>query len=263
MKIGVFDSGMGGLTVLHRAARMLPYADFLYYADEKNVPYGEKTREEIIAFADEAVRYMVEKGVDAVVIACNTATSCAIRFLREKYGIPFVGMEPAVKLAVEKYSVPGKRVLVTATPLTVREEKLARLIEKVDKEHIADTLALPGLVRFAERNEFCSAQVEEYLRLCLYGYNTSSYSAVVLGCTHFNYFKDTFRKLLAPETAIVDGSEGTVRRLMSLMSLDEKGAADEENPHIEYCFSGVPCDSLELERINRMLERLEEMEKIV
>ena len=261
--IAVVDSGMGGITVLKKLHRIMPNENYIYFGDSANSPYGTKTKDEIRDITVSLVEKMMERGAKSVVIACNTATSCAIRFLREKYGIPFVGMEPAVKLAVEKYSVPGKRVLVTATPLTVREEKLARLIEKVDKEHIADTLALPGLVRFAERNEFCSAQVEEYLRLCLDGYNTSSYSAVVLGCTHFNYFKDTFRKLLAPETAIVDGSEGTVRRLMSLMSLDEKGAADEENPHIEYCFSGVTCDSLELERINRMLERLEEMEKIV
>ncbi len=262
MKIGVFDSGMGGLTVLHKALEMIPYADFLYYADEKNVPYGEKKRDEIVAFADEAVGYMVKNGVDAVVIACNTATSCAIRFLREKYGIPFVGMEPAVKLAVEKYSVPGKRVLVTATPLTVREEKLARLIEKVDPSHIADTLALPGLVRFAEKNEFESAAVEEYLRKSLVGCDVANYSAVVLGCTHFNYFKDTFRRLFPPQTAIVDGSEGTVKRLMSLMKLDEKNYSGAKG-RTEYCFSGVPCSQSEIERIDLMLSRLGKMEKIM
>ena len=99
MKIGIFDSGMGGLSVLHRALRMLPEADFLYYADEEHVPYGEKTREQVRGYIDEIIAFMIKKQVDAIVIACNTATSVATKEYRSQFPLPIVGMEPAVKKA--------------------------------------------------------------------------------------------------------------------------------------------------------------------
>ena len=99
MKIGIFDSGMGGLSVLHRALRMIPEADFLYYADEEHVPYGEKTREQVRGYIDEIIAFMIKKQVDAIVIACNTATSVATKEYRSQFPLPIVGMEPAVKKA--------------------------------------------------------------------------------------------------------------------------------------------------------------------
>ena len=104
MKIGIFDSGMGGLSVLHRALRMIPEADFLYYADEEHVPYGEKTREQVRGYIDEIIAFMIKKQVDAIVIACNTATSVATKEYRSQFPLPIVGMEPAVKKAVEEYA---------------------------------------------------------------------------------------------------------------------------------------------------------------
>ncbi len=261
MRIGFFDSGLGGLSVLHSAFGMIPCRNYIYYADEKNVPYGEKSREQIISFTDDAVSFMIEKGADAIVIACNTATSCAINFLREKYGekTPIVGMEPAVKPAVENNSL-GKRVLVTATPVTVREQKLARLIERVDTNHAADTLALPELVRFAERLEFSTEKVKSYLAEKLGAYKLDSYSSLVLGCTHFNYFKDTLSMLLPHGVMLVDGCEGTVRHLAELMNIPFGKGAD--NPQVEYYFSGRACNEAELERINILHSRLAQMEKI-
>ena len=102
MNIGIFDSGMGGLSVLHRALRMIPEADFLYYADEEHVPYGEKTREQVRGYIDEIIAFMIKKQVDAIVIACNTATSVATKEYRSQFPLPIVGMEPAVKKAVEE-----------------------------------------------------------------------------------------------------------------------------------------------------------------
>ena len=99
MKIGIFDSGMGGLSVLHRALRMIPEADFLYYADEEHVPYGEKTREQVRGYIDEIIAFMIKKQVDAIVIACNTATSVATKEYRSQFPLTIVGMEPAVKKA--------------------------------------------------------------------------------------------------------------------------------------------------------------------
>ena len=103
MKIGIFDSGIGGLSVLYEAMQLLPHEQFIYYADEKHVPYGEKTREEIIGYVDEIIQFMIDHDCKAIVIACNTATSAAVALMRKKYDIPILGMEPAVKKAVDLF----------------------------------------------------------------------------------------------------------------------------------------------------------------
>ena len=112
MNIAIFDSGIGGLSVLYQAKRMLPEAHFLYYADEDHVPYGEKTREQILTYTDEAVRFLLDQGADAIVLACNTATSVAAATLRDRYPLPIIGMEPAVKLALNQDDT--HRVLVAS-----------------------------------------------------------------------------------------------------------------------------------------------------
>ena len=122
MKIGFFDSGIGGLSVLHHALKVFPNEQFLFFADKKHVPYGEKTSEQVLEYTSEAVEFMIENDVKAIVIACNTATSVAITTLREKYDLPIIGMEPAVKKALDENDT--MRVLVCATPITVRGKKL-------------------------------------------------------------------------------------------------------------------------------------------
>ena len=128
MNIGIFDSGIGGMTLLHQAMIMLPQENFIFYADIDHVPYGTKTKEQVISYVDEVMQFMLAHDCKAVVIACNTATSVAAEIMREKYEIPIIGIEPAVKPAVEQSA--GKRVMVVATPLTIREEKLKNLVEK-------------------------------------------------------------------------------------------------------------------------------------
>ena len=128
MKIGFFDSGIGGITVLNEAIKQLPNEDYIYFADTDNTPYGVKPKDEVKKYILAAIDFIYAKGVDAIVIACNTATSIAIEDLREKYNIPILGMEPAVKPAIEKNHSTNKRVLVTATPLTLKEEKLKNLM---------------------------------------------------------------------------------------------------------------------------------------
>ena len=233
MKIAFYDSGMGGLSVLNHAMRVLPNEEYLYFADTDNVPYGTKTKEEIISFADEAVSFMVERGVKANVIACNTATSVAIRYLREKYSVPILGMEPAVKPAI--LSGTGKKVLVTATPLTVRGEKLKNLIEEIDGEAFCDLLPLPRLVNFAENMEFNSPKVKEYLQSELSGYNLSEYSHIVLGCTHFNYFKEAFRGVLPSGIEFIGGMRGTVSHLKN--TLLDQNLLENNNLSVDYYYS--------------------------
>ena len=196
MKIGIYDSGIGGLSVLHRALKKMPEAEFIYYADTKHVPYGEKTREQIKGYVEEVLNFLIAKEVDAIVIACNTATSVATKEFRGEFAVPIVGMEPAVKRALKLYQDMQKRILVTATPVTIAGEKLHSLLEKVDTEHEVDLAPLPKLVRFAEAGRFQDPEVDEYLKNSLQSYTLNQYAAVVLGCTHFNYFKQSFRKNL-------------------------------------------------------------------
>ena len=145
-------------------------------------------------------------------MACNTATSVAVAKMREKYSLPIIGMEPALKVALDTF--PNRKVLVAATAITITGEKIRRLIEKLHAQNLAELRALPRLVEFAERQEFKSAAVEEYLRGELAGYDFEKFSSLVLGCTHFNYFKDTLRKILPPHVKILDGTAGTVNELI-------------------------------------------------
>ena len=215
MLIGFFDSGVGGLTVLHEAMKKLKQADYIYYADTQGVPYGEKSKEQVRAYVAKAADFMTRLGIDALVVACNTATSVAIEDLRQAYTIPIIGMEPAVKPAVENHK--DKRVLVTATPLTLQEEKLKQLITRLDCGDIVDLLPLPGLVRFAEEAVFNENIVLKYLNEALGERDVSQYQTIVLGCTHFIFYKDVFKKLLGSDIDIIDGNSGTIRRLMQTL----------------------------------------------
>jgi glutamate racemase len=134
MQIGFFDSGNGGITVLHDTLKVLPNEDYIYYADTLNVPYGNKPKDKVKKYILNATEFFIQQRAEEIVIAYNTATSIAIEELRAKYSIPIIGMEPAVKPAVEQNNNVDKRVLVTATALTLKEEKLRNLITKLDNE---------------------------------------------------------------------------------------------------------------------------------
>lgn len=268
MKAGIFDSGIGGLSVLHEAMCKLPELEYIFYADVDHVPYGTKKNEEILRFSEEIVEFLIKKGADAIVIACNTASAVASAYLREKYSLPIIAMEPAVRPALLEED--SKRILVMATPVTLRENKLKELIRREHGEERSDLLPMPGLVEFAEKEEFDSKEVRIYLRQQLYGYDLQDFSSIVLGCTHFNYFKPVMRELLAELGAehieLIDGAAGTVRRLADLMKLpiiEEKAfdfsSAEEmqESCPADYYFSGRAAEKAELEHIFRMHRQLE------
>lgn len=259
MNIGIFDSGIGGMTVLHEAMKMMPCENYIFYADIDHVPYGTKTKEQVVSYVDEVMQFMIEQDCKAVVIACNTATAAAARLMREKYSIPIIGIEPAVKPAVEQSN--GKRIMVIATPLTIREDKLKNLVARVDDTHLVDLLAFPRLVEFAERGEFESEELENYIREMLAPYDLSVYSEFVLGCTHFNYFKDSFAKLLPEDVHILDGSRGTVNQLKRV--LDDKNLLEGNQGTVRYFYSGRELlEQEELQRMQGLHNRLEKMREI-
>lgn len=257
MRIAIFDSGIGGLTVLYRALKSLPNEEYIFYADTEHAPYGIKDKEEIIGYSEAAVDFLIGKNCDIIVIACNTATSAAADVLRKKYDLPILGIEPAVKPAVEHGR--GSRILVIATPLTIQEEKLHRLVDQVDEHHLVDLKALPKLVEFAQAGEFESEAVKRYLHEELDGMHPSEYECVVLGCTHFNQFKDVLMKIFGKDCSIIDGSEGTVRNLVA--TVRKKGFLSAGHQKIEYYESGKPVKEREkLDFYRMLLDRLDKMD---
>ena len=218
MVVAVFDSGFGGLSLLYEAMKKLEGCDFIYFADNENVPYGTKSIDEIKALSIDAVDFLASKA-DIVVIACNTATSAAVSDLREKFSIPIIGMEPAVNLGKDA----DGDILVIATPATIKGAKLNELLKKSNLNNKTHLLPMPKLVEFAQNMEFNSPNVKEYIKNQISKFNSKNISLLVLGCTHFNYFKDSFIDLM-PNSKIVDGVDGTIRQIKrKIDELNSKG----------------------------------------
>jgi len=251
MKIGVFDSGIGGLSVLHEARKLLPDEHYLYYADTAHVPYGTKPKDEIRDYIFVAIAFLRDQGCEAIVVACNTATSVAIDDLRAAFSLPIIGMEPAVKPAVQAQA--RKRVLVFATEMTLKEPKFHNLVSKVDNQGIVDYLSLQELVRFSEAFRFDPETVMPYLQGRLAGVDASAYGHVVLGCTHFLYFRPFLRQLFPEGTVFLDGNAGTVQRLKHLVAGLHPEPAGAGN--VQFFHSGILAPAAGFERYLDLLDR--------
>lgn len=213
--IAVFDSGVGGISVLTELVRQMPGEDFLFFGDSLNAPYGTKSTEEVRKLTIDAVHGFMDAGAKGVTIACNTATSAAVRTLREMYpDFPIVGIEPALKPAVEH--CPGQRILVLATPITIREEKFHRLLNRYENDAIVIPLPAPGLMEFVEEGKTDAPELYEFLEKLLDPYKEGKpdeVSAVVLGCTHYPFVANAIEKVLGNKAKIFDGAEGTAREM--------------------------------------------------
>ncbi len=226
MPIAVFDSGVGGISVLKNLVEIMPHEDFIYYGDSANAPYGTKTLEEVRKLTCEHARnLLIDQKAKGLVVACNTATSAAVRILREKYpDIPIVGIEPAVKPAVLFKEQP--RVLVMATPMTIREEKFKKLMDKYSSQGQIIPLPCPGLMNFVERGDLYGDDVKQYLEELLYEYTHNEVDAVVLGCTHYPFVRKLIQEVLGENVRVFDGGPGTARemkRRLAEKDLLEKG----------------------------------------
>lgn len=215
--IGIFDSGMGGLSVLRELMAIMPCEDYIYYGDNKNAPYGVKGEAEILRLTRSAIDLLYESNIKALVIACNTATSAAAAALRAEAIIPIVGMEPALKSAA--LSGLDGAILVMATPLTLYQEKFGLLMSKYGQNAIP--VPCKGLMEFVERGDRDSAALNDYLHALFEPYRNVKLAGVVLGCTHYIFIKDAIARAL-PGVPQFDGNAGTARRLKSL--LEERGA---------------------------------------
>jgi len=209
--IAVFDSGIGGISVLSSAIKRLPQENFIYFADIAHAPYGEKTAEEVRRLMGNNCDYLLSKGIKALVIACNTATSAAAWQLRDKLSIPVLGVEPAVKPAVAENC--GK-IAVLATSLTIKEEKFSHLLAELVADQQIIPLACPGLMELAEQDPF-SAAARDYLENLLRPY-ADEIDAVVLGCTHYVFFRPLLAELF-PYLQVYDGNQGVSRHLEKVL----------------------------------------------
>lgn len=215
--IGFFDSGIGGISVLKEAVKLLPHENYIYFGDSKNAPYGTKTVDEVKKLTFAAVDFLLSKGAKAVVIACNTATSAAIEDLRSFYkNIPVIGIEPALKPAV-KLKRKGK-IIIMATPMTLSEKKFKRLMEDYKNDTDIEPLPCAGLVELIEQGLLEGEKVNYYLNNKLMPFLDNEISSVVLGCTHYPFIKKELSKILPKDTEIIDGSLGTSKQLKRQLS---------------------------------------------
>ncbi len=211
MSIGVFDSGMGGISVLSELIKLMPNENYIYYGDSNNAPYGTKTVEEITKLSINACDFLISKGVKAIVIACNTATSASIKILRNKYSIPIIGMEPAIKPAIEIST--DKKIVVLATPITLAEKKFENLVNKLHANEKVIKVPAPELVEIVESGDINSNMVKQQIQHYFCDINMSQVGFVVLGCTHFIFLRDMIQEVIGKEIDLVDGNEGTARHL--------------------------------------------------
>jgi glutamate racemase len=211
--IAVFDSGVGGISVLRHLVRWLPGERFLYFGDSANAPYGSRTTEEVRKLTLAAAKKLItEYPIKALVIACNTATAAAVKQLRETYpDLIVIGIEPALKVAADSF--PGGHIGVMATEVTLREEKFDLLLHRFDENCTIAKIPAPGLVQLIEAGKVDSPEIEELLRQILKDY-IGKLDALVLGCTHYPFAAKAISRVLAGQTVLLEGGDGTARETL-------------------------------------------------
>jgi glutamate racemase len=226
--IGVFDSGVGGLSVLKHIRAALPRHRLLYVADSGHVPYGDKTPEYIRERSFALTSFLLEQGAAAVVIACNTATAAAAAALRERFEIPIVGMEPAVKPAVA--ATRSGVVGVLATVGTLESAKFAALLEQYagDVEIVAQ--ACPGLVEQVEAADLDGPATRELIELYTQPLLARGADTLVLGCTHFPFLRPLITTIVGPQVTLIDTGEAVAKQVVRRLppAADAAGAAAPE-----------------------------------
>ncbi len=243
--IGVFDSGVGGISTLGSMVRLLPREHFIYFGDAKNAPYGTKTTGEVIACVRGVVQELEKEHVKALVIACNTATGAAAATLRSELTIPVIGIEPALKPAYDA-NKKGK-ILVMATPLTLHQQKFENLMERYGENAVP--LPCEGLMELVEREDCAGA--EAYLKRLFSAWDLEGVAAVVLGCTHYVFLRPVIRAMLPERILVTDGNAGTARQLRRVLEARDL-LRTEGKGRVEMKTSGDP------ERILPVMDRLME-----
>ncbi len=212
-KIAVFDSGLGGVSVLNTIRETMPKENLIYYGDSAFNPYGIKPLSSVRDRVFLVVEELMNMGIKALVIACNTATSASAHLLREKYDIPILGLEPALKPAVD---MGKKNILVLATEITLREKKFEKLMTRFEKNAKIDKLALSELVNIVENDVISQDSINKTLDSALKNKDSNKYDAIILGCTHFIFAKKEIESYF-PKAEIFDGNKGVADYLKHIL----------------------------------------------
>lgn len=243
--IGFFDSGVGGISVLREALKIMPNENYIYFGDSKNAPYGIRDFNEVKELTYSAVEFLLGKGAKAIVIACNTATSAAVASLRVTYPkLPIVGIEPAVKPAV-KLNSKGK-IIIMATPVTLKLSKFHKLIDRYKDN--ADIVSMPcaGLVEFIESGNTDGEDLKKYLAQKFSDYSNNDVAAVVLGCTHYPFIRRTLSNIIGSDVPIIDGGMGTCREIKRRLEIADLLSKSETKGKIKIYNSLGTEESIEL-----------------
>lgn len=209
--IGVFDSGVGGLSVLTEIRRELPHEDLIYVADSAFAPYGDKTPAEVAARASQIADILVARGVKAIVVACNTATGAAVQGLRARLALPIIAMEPAVKPAIEltRTGVIG----VLATSQTLASQRFVQLLGRLDRRVKILVQPCPGLVERVEAGELADPPTRELLRRYLSRLLGEAVDTIVLGCTHYPHLTPLIEEIVGSRIVILDSGAAVARQV--------------------------------------------------
>ncbi len=237
MNIGVFDSGVGGLWILKHLQNKLPQYNYIFFGDQNHAPYGERSMEEIRSFSEEITKFLIKKGCSIVVVACNTASAAALKYLRVEFpDVIFIGMEPAVKKAIEITST--KKVLVLATPATFQGELYGSLVERFASDVEIYKEVPEGLVREIEQGHTESKETIGILGRAIKPNIEKGIDTVVLGCTHYPFVIDQIQKISGEKVNIIDPTNAIVRRVESILIENNLATESDDNNHMGIYTSG-------------------------
>lgn len=246
--IGIFDSGIGGLSVVREIIRLLPKESIIYLADKTNFPYGSKTEDEIKHIAKKNVDWLLSRGAKMIVVACNTATVNAISYLRKKFPtISFVGIEPAVKPAS---LLAKKGIIILSSPKATKSKQLISLIKKYAKNIKVFNLGSLDLVKAVEENAE-NHKIKKILKKALTNKILSQTDVIVLGCTHFPLIKEQIQNYVGKGIILVDSGKAVAQRVKEI--LNKKNLRSFKNRKLELFISGINEPQLNNETMYRYL----------
>jgi glutamate racemase len=237
--IGVFDSGVGGLSILREIKQRLPHESLVYFADQSHVPYGSRSLDDVQALSEGITRFLLEQECKLVIVACNTASAAALRILRSSFpDTPFVGMEPAVKPAAERSET--RKVAVLATPATFQGALFASVVDRfADGVEVAEIIA-PGLVELIESGQTASEEVDSVLLASLEPARSQGIDTLVLACTHYSFVIPAIRQILGPNVSVIDPAPAVARQTERLWKNPGTDVISPEGTGIRYITSGDP-----------------------
>ncbi|GAB4557441.1 MAG: glutamate racemase [Anaerolineae bacterium] len=234
--IGIFDSGVGGLSVWREIVRLLPDVPLLYLADQAHCPYGERTLDEVRAYAHGITAWLIERGARMIVVACNSASAAALYSLRERFAVPIVGMEPAIKPAAERTRCG--RVGVLATPTTFQGEPYMRLLARYAKGIQVVAQPCPGWVEWVESGRLHEEGTMEIVRQALLPMQAVGVDEIVLGCTHYPFLRPWIERLMGPSVEVIDPALPVARQVQRVWQSLDVTTAPPDIPSHQFTTTG-------------------------